>query len=389
MLWLTRQSLKRPSITILITVALIVAGLVSATGLKQELFPDISFPVVTIRTIYPGASSETMDQDVSAVIEKAAAGVPGVEGVQSTSSESFAFTVLTFGVDTDPKVAKANVQEKLSSIQLPANAQEPVVGTFDFNSLPIVVASVSGENLSDVQERVANDLVPAISAISGVNNVAISGGTQDKVIVTLDPTKMSENSLSQAQVVQFLQANNLAFPVGTVEDSGRTLPLRITHKYSSTAEMENVVVGIKGVNLGGGGSGFGGSGFGAAAPAAQPTARPTAQPTQTAPVTSTAPVSTTLIPAPFAAAGITSPDQITPQVIAQIPDQALSQISLPLALALSDESKTALAQRLPAPQVPAQLTAAGITSPDQITPQVIARFPAAAASQLPVNLVLA
>ena len=368
MLWFTRQSLKRSPITIMISVVLIIAGLVASAGLKRELFPDISFPIVSITTIYPGASSETMDSEVTSVIEKAVNGLSGVQAVQSTSSESFAFTILTFDVDVDPKDAKVEVQEKISSLALPENAQKPTIGTFDFNSLPIVVASVSGENLSNVQARVDGELIPALSAIPGVNNVAVTGGQQEKVLITLDPEKMAANNLTQAQVVQFLQANNLVFPVGTITDEGRSLPLRITHKYSSTNEIENVVVGIKGVDLtGGAGGGLGGAtgGFGGAA--AQPTAAATPSPTQ-AP---TQPVTTSLIPAALQGFGITSPDQITPAVIAQFPDAGLSQITLPLALALSDESQAALAQRYPEAEVPAELVAFGISAPDQITPAVI------------------
>nr|WP_239583722.1 efflux RND transporter permease subunit [Herpetosiphon giganteus] len=385
-MWFTRQSLKRSPITIMISVVLIIAGLVASAGLKRELFPDISFPIVSITTIYPGASSETMDSEVTSVIEKAVNGLSGVQAVQSTSSESFAFTILTFDVDVDPKDAKVEVQEKISSLSLPENAQKPTIGTFNFNSLPIVVASVSGANLSDVQAKVDGELVPALSAIPGVNNVAVTGGEQEKVLVTLDPEKMAANNLTQAQVVQFLQANNLVFPVGTITDEGRGLPLRITHKYSSTNEIENVVVGIKGVDLSGGASGgLGGAtgGFGGAA--AQPTAAATPSPTQ-AP---TQPVTTSLIPAPLQAAGITSPDQITPAVIGQFPAAGLSQISLPLALALSDDSQAALAERLPEAEVPAEFAAFGITAPDQITPTVIGQLPAAGLAQFPVNLALA
>ncbi|WP_054533338.1 efflux RND transporter permease subunit [Herpetosiphon geysericola] len=386
MLWFTRQSLKRSPITIMISVVLIIAGLVASAGLKRELFPDISFPIVSITTIYPGASSETMDSEVTSVIEKAVNGLSGVQAVQSTSSESFAFTILTFDVDVDPKDAKVEVQEKISSLSLPENAQKPTIGTFNFNSLPIVVASVSGANLSDVQAKVDGELVPALSAIPGVNNVAVTGGEQEKVLVTLNPEKMAANNLTQAQVVQFLQANNLVFPVGTITDEGRSLPLRITHKYSSTNEIENVVVGIKGVDLSVGASGgFGGAtgGFGGAA--AQPTAAATPKPTQ-AP---NQPVTTSLIPAALQGFGITSPDQITPAVIDQFPAAGLSQITLPLALALSDDSQAALAERLPEAEVPAEFAAFGITSPDQITPAVISQLPVAGLAQFPVNLALA
>lgn len=393
MLWLTRQSLKRPPITIMISLMVLIAGLVGASSLKRELFPEISFPVVTITTIYPGASSDVMDQEVSSIIEKGMNGLQGIEGVRSTSSESFAFTVLQFAVDIDPKAAKSEVQAKLDTLKLPQSAQKPIIGTFDFNSLPVVVASVGGENLSAVQARVESELIPALSAIPGVNNVAITGGQQEKLLVTLDPAKLTENKLTQAQVIQFLQANNLAFPVGSVNDAGRSLPLRVTHKYSSTTELENIVVGIKGVNLGGGGNGFGGGGaaggVGGASgiPAAQPTIAPVLG--STPPVTSTVPVSGTLIPAALSQFGITTPEQITPEVIARFPEAGLSQISLPLALALPTDSQAALAKRLPAPTVPAPMQSFGITKPEQITPQVIAQFPASGLAQFPVNLALA
>ncbi|GAA5530551.1 efflux RND transporter permease subunit [Herpetosiphon gulosus] len=408
MLWFTRQSLKRSPITIMISVVLIIAGLVASAGLKRELFPDISFPIVSITTIYPGASSETMDSEVTSVIEKAVNGLSGVQAVQSTSSESFAFTILTFDVDVDPKDAKVEVQEKISSLALPENAQKPTIGTFDFNSLPIVVASVSGENLSNVQAKVDGELIPALSAIPGVNNVAVTGGQQEKVLITLDPDKLKTENLTQAQVVQFLQANNIVFPVGSVTDEGRSLPLRITHKYSSTNEIENVVVGIRcfdfGSLSGGGAGGLGGASSGgglAALAGGAPKEKSelckkydqllggTTAVTTTTPPTTTAPVTTSLIPAAFAANGITSPDQITPALITQIPDAGLSQISLPLALALSDESQAALAQRYPEAEVPAELVAFGISAPDQITPAVISQFPAAGLAQFPINLALA
>ncbi|XSG74690.1 efflux RND transporter permease subunit [Herpetosiphon llansteffanensis] len=406
MLWFTRQSLKRSPITIMISVVLIIAGLVASAGLKRELFPDISFPIVSITTIYPGASSETMDSEVTSVIEKAVNGLSGVQAVQSTSSESFAFTILTFDVDVDPKDAKVEVQEKISSLSLPENAQKPTIGTFNFNSLPIVVASVSGANLSDVQAKVDGELVPALSAIPGVNNVAVTGGEQEKVLVTLNPDQLKTENLTQAQVVQFLQANNLVFPVGTITDEGRGLPLRITHKYSSTNEIENVVVGIRCFDLGslsGGGAGGAGGGGGLAALAGgAPKEKSelckkydqllggTTAVTATTPPTNTAPVTTSLIPAVLQGFGINSPDQITPAVIAQVPAANLSQVfNLPLALALSDESQAALAELLPEAEVPDEFGAFGITAPEQITPAVIGQLPAAGLAQFPVNLALA
>lgn len=256
MLTLTKQALKRPSITLIIGMAIIVFGLITLGSVKQELFPSLSFPIVSVTTVYPGASAEIVDQDVTGPIQSAISGIQGIESSQSTSAEGFAFTIIQFDFDADIKEAKASVEDKISALRLPQGVQAPKVGTFDFSSLPAINASVSGKdnsvNLSDVQARMQSEVIPALAAISGVSNVSLTGGETTQVLVTLNPQKLAENNLTQQQVVQLLQANNLTFPVGTLDDAGRSLPLRVTHKYSTTDEIGNLVVGVKGMRPGAG-----------------------------------------------------------------------------------------------------------------------------------------
>lgn len=266
MIELTKQALKRPSITLIIAMAIIVFGLITLGSIKQELFPSLSFPIVSVTTVYPGASAEIVDQDVTGPIQSAISGIQGIESSQSTSAEGFAFTIIQFDFNADIKEAKSSVEDKISALRLPQGAQAPKVGTFDFSSLPAINASVSGKDnsvdLSAVQARMQSEVIPALAAISGVSNVSLTGGETTQVLVTLNPQKLAENNLTQQQVVQLLQANNLTFPVGTLDDAGRSLPLRVTHKYSTTDEIGNLVVGVKGMRSG--------AGAGAATGQAQP-----------------------------------------------------------------------------------------------------------------------
>lgn len=278
MIALTKQALKRPSITLIIAVAIVVFGLVTIGSVKQELFPNISFPIVSVTTVYPGASAEVVDQDVTSPVEHAISGIQGIQSSQSTSAEGFAFTIIQFDVNADLKEAKTSVQDKISALKLPSGVQPPQVGTFDFTSLPAIDASVSGKDssvsLSDVQSRMESDVVPALAAIPGVSNVSLTGGEQTQVLVTLNPARMADNNLTQQQIVQVLQANNLLFPVGTLNEAGRSLPLRVTHQYSSTEEIANLVIGIKGANPAGstaGGANIPGGGVpGATVPGTNP-----------------------------------------------------------------------------------------------------------------------
>jgi HAE1 family hydrophobic/amphiphilic exporter-1 len=217
---------------------------------KQELLPNLSFPIVTITTVYPGANAEAVDRTVTAPIENALSGLQGIESTQSTSSEGFAFTIVQFDVNADIKAAKSDVADKLGSVSFPTGVQTPKVGTFDFNSLPAINTSVSSKDpnisLADLQTRVQSELIPNLSSIDGVSRVNLTGGEQQQVLINLDPDKMAQNKVTQTQVVQILQANNLAFPVGTLDENGRSLPLRVTHAFSTTTEIENLILGIKG-----------------------------------------------------------------------------------------------------------------------------------------------
>ena len=398
MLWLTRQSLKRASITILLAVVLMVAGLIATRSFRQELFPDISFPVVSVVTVYPGASAATMDEEVTALIEKAVSGVGGIEAIQSTSRESFAITVISFDVDRDPNEAKVEVQDKLSALSLPDGANDPSVGTFGFGALPILTASVSGDDLSVVQDKVEDEVIPVLSALPGVSNVSISGGQQAKLLIDLDPAKMQELGVTQCAVAQAIQANNTALPAGTVFDQNRTLQIRISGSYDTLEDVENIIVGVRGLAVGGGAGGAtGGFGGGAGFPCvaslgSQPAPTATPQPTPTlvaTPATEGVTATTFVLPPQLTALGITSPEEITPDVLAQFPPNALGLIDLNLALNLPAATQAALAEQLPPAEVPAQFANFGITSPEQLTPDVLANVPAPALLQFPLELVLA
>src|SRR5438067_13226199 len=156
--------------------AIVVYGIITIGSVKQELFPSLSFPIVSVTTTYPGASAEIVDQDVTGPIENAISGIQGIQSSQSTSAEGFAFTIIQFDVNADLKEAKANVQDKVNALRLPQGAQAPKVGTFDFASLPAINASVSGKSssvsLSDVQARMQTEVIPALSSIKAVSNVS-------------------------------------------------------------------------------------------------------------------------------------------------------------------------------------------------------------------------
>ncbi len=108
--FLTRAAVRRASVTLLLTAAILIFGAYAATQLKQELTPSIDFPVITILTSYPGAESQTVADTVSTPIEQAVSGVEGLQNVQSTSTNGVSIVIASFEYGTDMKGAAATIR---------------------------------------------------------------------------------------------------------------------------------------------------------------------------------------------------------------------------------------------------------------------------------------
>ena len=257
---LTNWALKRASVTLLITIALLFFGVFSITQLNSELFPNINFPILSISTVYPGASPDDIAQQVSKPIEGAVGSLPHLTSIKSTSADSFSILVLQFDYGTDLKDAEATINQNLRNIQLPTGptgaALQPTVASVDFGQLPIVTANLVGNaNQTSVElEKVARDqIVPALTGLDGVSTVNVIGGLVNQVNVTFDLDKLQKAGLSIAQVQAALTGSNITLPAGTIIQNGQTVPVRTTGAFTNVDQIANLIVGIKGQAAGLGG----------------------------------------------------------------------------------------------------------------------------------------
>jgi len=123
--FLTRQAVKRASVTLLLTAAVLLFGTYAATQLKQELTPSVEFPVITVLTSYPGAEPQAVADTISAPVEQAVSGLPGLQNVQSTSVNGISIVVASFQYGTDLQAAQTTISNYLQSAALPAGAGTP------------------------------------------------------------------------------------------------------------------------------------------------------------------------------------------------------------------------------------------------------------------------
>ena len=148
-MWISDTSIRRPVLATMFIVSFVVLGIVSMTRLGVDLFPEVNFPFINVRVVYPGAAPEEVETLVTRPIEDAIAGINGVKRVVSTSRESVAVVGLELRLEVDPQAAAAEVREKVAAIRerLPLDIEDPTVQRFDVAALPIMSFAV-GSSIS-------------------------------------------------------------------------------------------------------------------------------------------------------------------------------------------------------------------------------------------------
>ena len=173
--------------------------------------------------------------------------MPGLTQLQSTSANSFAFVIAQFDYAADLDEAVASIEENLRSAGLP-NGVEPTVGAFNFNSAPVVVASVSAAGDTDLEaaaEIARTEIITELQSLPGVAGADLAGGLEDQLVVTLDPELLAEAGVSTQQIVGVLQANNLTLPGGELSVEGEQIPVSTIGQFTSVDQIENLVVGVR------------------------------------------------------------------------------------------------------------------------------------------------
>ena len=243
---LSQFAVAKRSVTLLLAAGLFVAGISAWGSLKQELLPDIEFPVITVIAPYPGAGSQDVADQVAVPIEQAISGVPRLKTVQSTSANSIALVIAQFEYGTDVKEALAAIEEGMADAGLPDNV-DPTASALNINASPVVIASIaatSEDGLEAAAEIARTEIIPELQAIEGVSRADVTGGLEQRMLITLDPTKLAESGVSVAQISGVLTANNLTLPSGQLTDEGTKIPVSTIGQLTTEDQVRDLVVGV-------------------------------------------------------------------------------------------------------------------------------------------------
>ena len=242
---LIKLSIKRPSVLIVMLSLLLLGGFYSYKLLNYELIPKFEVNVVTISTIYPGASPSEIESTVTKKIEDGVSALENIKKIQSYSYESLSVVVVQLTNDANVDNTLNEAQRKINAIRanLPTDAKEPSLSKFSLSDLPIVSIGVTSKLSSqELYDLVDKKIQPELSRVPGVAQVNIIGGRKREIRVNIDAKKLEGYGLSIGQVQQLIAASNMEIPAGKIKTRENSTSIRLLGKIQDVEQLRNLTL---------------------------------------------------------------------------------------------------------------------------------------------------
>ncbi len=203
----------------IMTFIILAAGIYAGTTMKMEQMPSIKLPVVSVTTMYPGATPDDVSEKVTKPIEQSIQNINGVENFESKSYPSASSVQIIFDYDKDLDKATKEINDALAKAPLPEGVGAPVVSTFTFDQIPILGYGIkSGEmGLEKLTELVERDLVPSLEGIEGVQSADVTGQQLTEVQIKFHQDLLAMYGLTETMATQMIQGATARFPLGVME----------------------------------------------------------------------------------------------------------------------------------------------------------------------------
>lgn len=235
--------IKHKVTTLMAVIMISIFGVVFTTQLQMALLPEMEAPAALVMCYYNGATPSDMEELVTRPLESAIMSVPGVEGVQSTSSDGSSQLQITYVEGTDLDIAATKLREQFDRLSLPDGAMDPIIVNINISDLmPSAMIALMGEDLTSVQALAEDTVAPALERIEGVAQVTISGGVEQQIAVEVDPTRAVALGLSNSYIAQMLAAENLLYPGGDMHNGTQTLTVTTDAKFQTVEDVANLIL---------------------------------------------------------------------------------------------------------------------------------------------------
>lgn len=243
---LPTMSVRRPYLAIVLNLLIMIAGFGALLGVEVRELPDVDRPIVTVRADYPGASPETMDAEVTSVVEAAVARVNGVKEVRASSEENNFRVRAVFNPSVNLIDAANDVREAVSRVerQLPDGVENITVIKADADASPIVHLAVWSDKLQiDALTRIVEDqMIPELTSVDGVADVNVFGDQERVLRVLLDPMRLASYGLSVADVARVMRDAKYDVPAGSFQSREQEVLVRANASVIDPSKIEELFV---------------------------------------------------------------------------------------------------------------------------------------------------
>lgn len=239
-------SIRRPVFATVMSLLIILVGLIAFDRLPVREYPNIDAPVVSVRTVYPGASAEVMESQITKPLEDSLSGIEGIRTIKSVSREEVSQITVEFIQSRDPEAAANDTRDRVARVRgaLPNEAQDPVVAKIEADAQAIIWLAFSSDRqspleITDYADRVVAD---QLKTLPGVASVIIGGGRRYAMRIWLDPSRMAALGITVQDVEAALRSQNTELPSGRIESQMREFSVLAKTDLRTPGEFERVVI---------------------------------------------------------------------------------------------------------------------------------------------------
>ncbi|MDC3283141.1 efflux RND transporter permease subunit [Planctomycetota bacterium] len=247
---LLAMGVLRPVGVGMIVAAAIVFGVISLSKLPVDLLPPIDYPSITVRTTYPGAAPNDIEERITDRLEDALSTVGNLVNIHSSSRAEVSEIYMEFAWDTQLPMAVQDVRERLDRVFLPASADKPLILRYDPSLDPVLRLALSGGGdlvrLRDIAEA---EIERQLEGISGVAAVRVKGGLEDEVQVLVNPQLLASYKITAEMIQQRLQQENLNVPGGKLEEGSIEYVVRTLNQFQSLKDIEDLPIVTRGTTV--------------------------------------------------------------------------------------------------------------------------------------------
>ncbi|MDM7941437.1 MAG: efflux RND transporter permease subunit [Hydrogenophaga sp.] len=234
-------ALRRPWLVIVINLLIVIAGIGAWLGVEVRELPNIDRPIVAVRADWPGAAPETLDAEVTRVLEGAASRVPGVYLVRSASEEGNLRVIIEFNPGVDLVTAANDVRDAIARVErtLPEGVEGVTVVKADADAEPVMQLAVSSRTLAvdELSRAVEERIEPELVSVEGVADITLFGSRQRVMRVRIDPLQLAAYNVSVNDIATVLQSARVDVPAGSLESANQEVLVRANASVATPEQM--------------------------------------------------------------------------------------------------------------------------------------------------------